>query len=717
MPPRMAARAGSSSGRFAPRVHTASAASAALAFLLVASALPAAGMIAGYPTAASVVQGGTLELHVSTDQPSYDLVIEDAFDPELVYANLTHLDGLHHPIPDSAFAWGCQWPVSVALPIDSAWPCGVYYARLIAAVAAPRGAAAAPVEADTSFVTFVIREDDPGSHSSILFQLSTNTYQSYNAWGGRSLYPQNSLDNRRSYFVSTQRPYDQERGQGEFPWWERPLAGYVLSAGIPLEFCTNDDLHRDPELLSDYRLFVSAGHDEYYSKPMVDQLEAFRAQGGNLAFFSGNSVFWSVRFAGNTMVCYKELALDPYFPQYPDLVTVNWRSAPLNRPEGRLMGVQFDSWCWRPCGWPLRVYETDHWVTRGLELEYYLPLGDMVVGYEWDRRSVTAAPPGLEIVFQTLTSNHAGTPGAQQSSYYEYPTGEHPPGETAARIFAAGTIQWGLGVGPDSPGRDPRLQAITTRIVRCLNQPSDLAADRTVTFVADLRHLNLSPSDTLRLRGTPAPLSTHAPGLAMRDDGVPPDSVAEDRIYARTVVFPAGEWDIAKYEYWTHSQCWSPLYSAWLEDPEDESKPVLTLANKPTTCFGIPAAVLAETGAPTAGAHPFALDVRRIPAGVELVVTLPSGTGGTVGGKNVQAAGKGGGNAPGDAIGGRPEVALDLYDVRGRLVRRLHRGVMTEERLVVPWHGEDERGTRVATGVYMLRARVGDEVRARKLVW
>jgi hypothetical protein len=203
----------------------------------------------------------------------------------------------------------------------------------------------------------------------------------------------------------------------------------------------------------------------------------------------------------------------------------------------------------------------------------------------------------------------------------------------------------------------------------------------------------------------------------LRDDGVPPDSLAGDRIYARTVTFPAGEWDITKYEYWTYNLCWSPLYSAWLEDPEHISEPVLMLANKPTTCFGTPTGVPAETGAP-AGAPPFALDVRRIPAGVELVVTLSSGSAGAAAGKVRQAAGMGGSNPRGAAsVGGRPEVTLDLYDVRGRLIRRLHRGVMAEERLVVPWHGEDEQGTRVATGVYMLRARVGSEVRARKLVW
>ena len=62
-------------------------------------------------------------------------------------------------------------------------------------------------------------------------------------------------------------------------------------------------------------------------------------------------------------------------------------------------------------------------------------------------------------------------------------------------------------------------------------------------------------------------------------------------------------------------------------------------------------------------------------------------------------------------------MALDLYNVKGRLVRRLHRGVMADERLVVRWHGEDERGIQAATGVYMLRARVGNHVRTRKIVW
>ena len=62
-------------------------------------------------------------------------------------------------------------------------------------------------------------------------------------------------------------------------------------------------------------------------------------------------------------------------------------------------------------------------------------------------------------------------------------------------------------------------------------------------------------------------------------------------------------------------------------------------------------------------------------------------------------------------------MSVNLYDVHGRLVRRLSRHMMAKERLVTTWRGEDERGKQVAAGIYLLRARVGSHVRTQKLVW
>jgi hypothetical protein len=44
-----------------------------------------------------------------------------------------------------------------------------------------------------------------------------------------------------------------------------------------------------------YRLLLSVGHDEYWSGPMRDTVEG-SSPGGNVAFFSGNTSFWQVRW-------------------------------------------------------------------------------------------------------------------------------------------------------------------------------------------------------------------------------------------------------------------------------------------------------------------------------------------------------------------------------------------------------------------------------------
>jgi hypothetical protein len=52
-------------------------------------------------------------------------------------------------------------------------------------------------------------------------------------------------------------------------------------------------------------------------------------------------------------------------------------------------------------------------------------------------------------------------------------------------------------------------------------------------------------------------------------------------------------------------------------------------------------------------------------------------------------------------IGGR--VTLRVYDVSGRLVRSLVDGPQSPGERRVVWNGQDDRGNRVATGVYFYR--------------
>jgi hypothetical protein len=56
-----------------------------------------------------------------------------------------------------------------------------------------------------------------------------------------------------------------------------------------------------------------------------------------------------------------------------------------------------------------------------------------------------------------------------------------------------------------------------------------------------------------------------------------------------------------------------------------------------------------------------------------------------------------------DVPAGVGKVTLRIYDVRGRLVRTLVDGVQTPGEKRVVWYGRDNRGNRVATGVYFYR--------------
>jgi len=61
-------------------------------------------------------------------------------------------------------------------------------------------------------------------------------------------------------------------------------------------------------------------------------------------------------------------------------------------------------------------------------------------------------------------------------------------------------------------------------------------------------------------------------------------------------------------------------------------------------------------------------------------------------------------------------VELDLFDTRGRRVRRLLAGEVLEEGVHVrPWDGRDETGRRSPAGVYLARLRVGRTVATAKL--
>ena len=62
-------------------------------------------------------------------------------------------------------------------------------------------------------------------------------------------------------------------------------------------------------------------------------------------------------------------------------------------------------------------------------------------------------------------------------------------------------------------------------------------------------------------------------------------------------------------------------------------------------------------------------------------------------------------------------VSLDLYDITGRRVRRFYHGTLEPGYHTLTLRPEDDRGNRLASGVYFLRLKTPEVVKIRKVVW
>ncbi|MEZ5324170.1 MAG: DUF6605 domain-containing protein [Verrucomicrobiales bacterium] len=190
--------------------------------------------------------------------------------------------------------------VSVTVPIPVEWRSGYYQVTLRIRDNGGKYVRRNARTAEASCY-FVLREA-PGiaEPSPILIQLSTNTYNAYNNWGGFSLYGFHGRGGNQGHRVSFLRP-----PSSLFSNWEQGFVEWVEREGIRLAYAANSDLEFRPEVLENRRLVLSVGHDEYWSAPMRDHLEGFIVAGGNVAFFSGNTCCWQVRSedGGSALTC------------------------------------------------------------------------------------------------------------------------------------------------------------------------------------------------------------------------------------------------------------------------------------------------------------------------------------------------------------------------------------------------------------------------------
>lgn len=396
--------------------------------------------IKGFASLTSVNVGEPIDFHISVN-PAQSFTI-DVYrmgwyngQGGRLMESIGPLSGSSQPLPLVDNVTGlvtAPWSSSYTLQIPTDWTSGVYLAKLI------------NDSGYASYIIFVVRNDN--NAADFLYQHPATTAQAYNNFPddgatGKSLYRYNSygantiMGDKNAVKVSFDRPYA-GRGAGLFLTWEIFLIQWLEKEGYSVTYSTNIDQHNNGTSLLNYKGFISAGHDEYWTKELFDSVENARDAGVHLFFTGANAAYWQSRLESNdrVLVVYKKPSLDP--EPNRELKTLKFRD--LGRAEQTLMGIQFkshnDSWS---ANTTYIVQNSDYWVYENTNLSD----GDStsrIVGYEIDTLDPNyPGPPDNGT--QVILSN---SPFVNSENEILYAESSIYQARSGAWIFATGTSSW-----------------------------------------------------------------------------------------------------------------------------------------------------------------------------------------------------------------------------------------------------------------------------------
>ena len=495
-----------------------------------------------------------------------------------------------------------NWAVTASWAVPASAVSGVYLAKLTDL----------NTTTNQNQIPFIVRADE--SHSAIVFQTSDETWHAYNGWyggnctsiDGPSLYggdapvagPGGDSAPGRAYKVSYNRPIDTRNFCGRFADTTDFLFGAEYAAlnwieqnGYDVSYIAGVDTSRSGALLLNHKIFISAGHDEYWDTVARANVLAARKAGVNLAFLSGNEVFWKTRWEPSidgtatpyrALVCYKETRhnapLDPLDASPTWTWTGSWRdprfSPPADGlPENALTGQY----------WLVDAFRTD-----AIQVPYPMtllrfwrntavaatPSGQTatltqnILGYEWDAAPDNGvAPAGLInlssttlAISQNYMRDYGATDGSGTATHnltlYKDPS-------SGALVFGAGTVFWSWGLSSVHDGTptptDRNIQQVTVNVFADMGvQPATLqaglvAAVKTTNTTPPASGISSPPNGASYTVGQPVLISGFASDIGGKvagvevsvDGGVTWHRASGTTSWTYTWVGPAGSYTVA----------------------------------------------------------------------------------------------------------------------------------------------------------------------------
>ena len=462
--------------------------------------------IAGFSTKMSLNKGETASFKISSEAGAsftlkiYRLGYYGGNGARLV-ADLGTIPGTAQPAGNFDPVTGLldcdNWSVALTWNIPTTAVSGFYIAKM------------ERTGGGSNHVAFVVRDD--ASNADLYLQVPDATWQAYNGYGGNSLYDgTTAFPSGHAVKVSYNRPFfpyntmfNSEAKEAD--WYMNavyPMIRWLERNGYDMSYAASNDIATKPSLLLNHKVFVSVGHDEYWSKEQRENVEMALNAGIHLAFFTGNEVYWKTRWENQsdgehrTLVCYKEGLMgdgsvgervcgtkcDASSTEWTGL----WRTGAdydAGRPENALVGqiswTETDAAIQVPSKYKnLRFWRNTG--VAGLADGQVATLAPNTLGFEWDYEQYNEFYPEARI---TMSSTMVGNLNHKLSLY------RHSSG---AWVFGAGTVQWSWGLDGEHLGGP--------------NVVSSDMQQATVNLFADM---GVQPA-TLQGGLTPATMSTDA---------------------------------------------------------------------------------------------------------------------------------------------------------------------------------------------------------------
>jgi Domain of unknown function (DUF4082)/Cadherin-like domain/Bacterial Ig domain len=440
---------------------------------------PAATNIEGFATSISVNSGSPIGFKINTDSTNYRIDIYrlgyyGGLGACFVTTIQQNTASVQPPVggdPTIGLYDAADWNVTATWTVPPTAVSGVYIAKLTRQDAT----------AGESHIVFVVRND--GTNRDIVFKTSDTTWHAYNGWGGANLYGGNATasPDGRAYKVSYNRPFGTRDGIGTFAGpqdfvfsGEYAAIRWLERNGFDVTYIASIDAEPGNVPLTNYKVFISVGHDEYWSGDLRTSVEAARDAGVHLIFMSGNEVYWKTRWEADSngtpnriLVCYKETHANAKIDPTPTW-TGTWRDPTFSppsdggRPENALTGTiyQVDSYRGDTITVPSNLAQFRFWRNTAVQAGTTNALAPGMLGYEWDEAPDNGFRPGGLIFLSSTTIqvesyllDYGNTTGNGTATHhlalYRAPSG--------AIVFGTGTVflSFGLDTDHDYANDDP----------------------------------------------------------------------------------------------------------------------------------------------------------------------------------------------------------------------------------------------------------------------